>query len=173
MQNIHKNPAIKPQFIPLGKDTLANKRAKVIDYIDHQFIRKDEHQRLKALKLAALDQFMPKKDSDILIPQPDSEMSQNGDAKNASFLTISNSAHLDVKTFKMMENTIEKGETDLEERDEEFDVYSEKSDLNKNGEFSIIPKMPKIEDVDDDQFSEEIELQREPDLEYERLMYEM
>ena len=60
------------------------------------------------------------------------------------------------------DQSIEKGETDLEDRDELFD-------MNKiNGEFQINPHS---DDVEDDQ-SEEI-VQNEPDTEYERLMYEM
>lgn len=54
-------------------------------------------------------------------------------------------AQLDTKSFKMMErienSSIEKGETDLEDRDEDFDANK------SNGEF---PKSPNVENLDDE-----------------------
>ena len=54
-------------------------------------------------------------------------------------------AQLDTKSFKMMErienSSIEKGETDLEDRDEDFDAN------NSNREF---PESPSVENLDDE-----------------------
>ena len=50
IKRIHNDCAIKPNFIPIGNDILAHKRAKISNYLNDSDLEKDEKDRIKILK---------------------------------------------------------------------------------------------------------------------------
>lgn len=49
VRKIHRNQAIKPQFVPMDKDFFAVKRAKIVDFLDSHDIEQDEARRMSIL----------------------------------------------------------------------------------------------------------------------------
>lgn len=49
IRRVHDDQSIKPQFVPIGHDILASKRARIVNYLDENELEKDEAQRLDVL----------------------------------------------------------------------------------------------------------------------------
>ena len=65
IHHFHENVAIKPRFIPLGKD-FVNKRVKIVNYCDEDEIEREEAERLEILEEEniilqdIIEDFLPK-----------------------------------------------------------------------------------------------------------------
>ena len=49
VRRIHEDQSIKPQFVPIGNEVLAGKRARIVDYLDEEELEADEAKRLDVL----------------------------------------------------------------------------------------------------------------------------
>lgn len=49
IRRVHEDQSIKPQFVPIGNDVLAGKRARIVNYLDDEEVEADEARRLDVL----------------------------------------------------------------------------------------------------------------------------